>query len=63
MCISIPQEELEYLTLGYGDEGLFDRDLSIEDVLNGRYPANSEFVRNVLLDWNDKLGQSVFFIM
>lgn len=43
-------------------QGLFDRDLSIENVLNGRYRSDDGFVGGMLQDWNARLGQKVFFI-
>lgn len=42
---------------------LFDMRLSIEKILNGRYPCNDEycnFVRQIFKEWNDKLGFESF---
>ena len=42
-------------------KGMFDRRLSIEKILNGRYTGDQEpFVRQTLKEWNEKLGVKVF---
>jgi len=42
-------------------KGMFDRHLSIEKILNGRYTGDQEpFVRKTLKEWNDKLGVKAF---
>ena len=40
---------------------LFDADLSIEDMLNGRFGLSREgLVKDMFADWNEKLGETQF---
>jgi len=44
-------------------EWLDSQDLSIEDVLNGRFgdkPDHEAYIDNMFVEWNAKLGQKVF---
>lgn len=39
---------------------LFEANLEISDILNGKYPVNSTLIPELFADWNQKLG-FVFF--
>lgn len=52
----------KYLMTPEQKQGLKNRDLSIEAVLTGQYNRNcSDFVNEMLKDWNVRLGQKVYF--
>ena len=53
----------QYLLTGKQKLELYKLGLSIEDVLNGRYPANNKSIKNLLLDWNKALKQDIFFVL